>query len=130
MSAPPIQNVIETLVEAGLSLELTREKRVKVTPSSSLTGELRHLIRANKMQLVAWLAERSVIPAANDAVAPYPTRPLFPRWQPPDPVKSAAYYTHHFSCRNCIAAGRGSSYGDRCAVGMTLWKQMSPCTLT
>ena len=31
------------------------------------------------------------------------------------------YYTHHFNCHSCIAAGRGTQYGRRCALGLALW---------
>ena len=31
-----------------------------------------------------------------------------------------AYHAHHFSCHQCIAAGRGDRYGKRCAVGLAL----------
>ena len=30
------------------------------------------------------------------------------------------YHGHHFSCHQCIAAGRGDRYGRRCAVGLAL----------
>ena len=33
----------------------------------------------------------------------------------------AAYLAHHFNCSACIAAGRGSRYGLRCATGAALW---------
>ena len=35
---------------------------------------------------------------------------------------AAAYHAHHFNCPTCIAAGRGSSYGQRCGAGMALWR--------
>lgn len=31
------------------------------------------------------------------------------------------YYAHHFNCHTCIAAGRGTRYGRRCADGQALW---------
>ena len=31
------------------------------------------------------------------------------------------YHAHHFNCRTCIAAGRGTRCGGRCAVGLVLW---------
>ena len=39
-----------------------------------------------------------------------------------DTEQSAArvYHAHHFSCHQCIAAGRGDRYGRRCAVGLAL----------
>ena len=30
------------------------------------------------------------------------------------------YHAHHFNCRLCIAAGRGSQYGQRCDEGLVL----------
>jgi hypothetical protein len=35
---------------------------------------------------------------------------------------AAAYQAHHFNCSTCIAAGRGSQYGQRCGAGMALWR--------
>lgn len=32
-----------------------------------------------------------------------------------------AYHAHHFNCPTCIAEGRGTQYGARCAVGLALW---------
>jgi hypothetical protein len=32
-----------------------------------------------------------------------------------------AYHAHHFSCRICVTAGRGSRYGERFAAGLALW---------
>ena len=34
-----------------------------------------------------------------------------------------AYHAHHFKCRTCIAAGRGTRYGRRCALGLVLWNE-------
>ena len=31
-----------------------------------------------------------------------------------------AYHAHHFNCPYCIAAGRGTRYGSRCAKGQAL----------
>jgi hypothetical protein len=49
-----------------------------------------------------------------------------PATPPADPVDwhalDAAYLAHHFNCPTCIAAGRGSRYGQRCGVGMALWR--------
>ena len=49
---------------------------------------------------------------------------------PPDPPVNprdwkelaAAYHAHHFNCPTCIAAGRGSRYGQHCGAGMALWR--------
>ena len=32
-----------------------------------------------------------------------------------------AYHGHHFSCPQCVTAGRDDRYGRRCAVGLALW---------
>ena len=36
-------------------------------------------------------------------------------------VLDRAYQAHHFKCAVCIAAGRGTRYGQRCGVGAALW---------
>lgn len=56
--------------------------------------------------------------AANDPeTAPEP--PVDPNaWR----ELAAAYHAHHFNCPTCIAAGRGSRYGQRCGAGMALWR--------
>jgi len=64
---------------------------------------------------------------SGDLLAATPTEPkrLFrPRgpWLS-DTAQAAArtYHAHHFSCHDCIAAGRGSRYGQRCGTGAALW---------
>ncbi len=37
-------------------------------------------------------------------------------------IAAKEYHTHHFKCATCIAAGRGSWYGQRCDAGMALWR--------
>ena len=38
-------------------------------------------------------------------------------------LAAQAYHAHHFSCHECIAAGRDSQYGQRCGAGMALaWR--------
>ena len=69
MSALPVQDIFESLHEAGLSISLASNGGIKVSPSSRLTDDLRTLIRGNKAFLLDWLN------AANDP-APEP---------PPDP---------------------------------------------
>jgi hypothetical protein len=36
-----------------------------------------------------------------------------------------AYHAHHFRCRTCIAAGRGTRFGRRCSAGLALWNTYS-----
>jgi len=60
--------VLEVLHEAGLSIALTPEQGLRVTPASALTTELRDLIRASKTVLID-LLER--MKAANDTTSPW-----------------------------------------------------------
>ena len=54
----------------------------------------------------------------NDLAANDPEPPADPQaWR----ELAQAYYAHHFNCQTCIAAGRGSRYGQRCGAGMALW---------
>ena len=52
--------------------------------------------------------------------------PAIPTDSPDDQVDwkelAAAYHVHHFKCPTCIAASRGSRYGQRCGAGMALWR--------
>jgi hypothetical protein len=56
------KQLVEAMQAAGLSVALTADQSVKVTPASGLTANLRDLIRTNKAALVRWLNQ----PAAND----------------------------------------------------------------
>ena len=113
MSSLPVQNIFESLREAGLSLSLASNSGISVTPASRLTDDLRTLIRDNKPLLLDWLT------AANDpAPEPAPEPPADPNaWR----ELSEAYNAHHFDCHACIAAGRGAQYGLRCGAGKALW---------
>jgi hypothetical protein len=52
-------------------------------------------------------------------------RPHEPLLTDSEQSAARAYHLHHFSCRTCIAAGRGIRYGERCDVGLGLWKNYS-----
>ena len=113
MDALPIESVVAQLAHAGLSLSLAPAGGLAVAPSRHLTPELRDLIRSSKPQLIDWLT------AANDATCHAPDTPDNPvDWK----ELASAYHAHHFNCRACIAAGRGSRYGQRCSAGMALWQ--------
>jgi len=105
----PVQSMVETLHAAGFSLSVTPAGGLAVTPASRLTPELREVIRNGKADLIRWFTR----PAANE---PEP---------PADPAAwrelHAAYLGHHFNCSRCQAAGRGTRYGLRCAVGISMW---------
>lgn len=113
MTAQAVETVVAQLADAGLNLSLAPAGGLAVAPSSHLTADLRALIRSSKEQLIDWLT------AANDAASHAPD-------PPDDPVDwkelAAAYHAHHFNCPTCIAAGRGSRYGQRCGTGMALWR--------
>ena len=104
--------IVKQLHHVGLSLTLAPVGRLAVAPSSHLTDDLRALIRSSKPLLIDWLT------AANDAASHAPDPPNNPLdWKD----LAAAYHAHHFNCPICIAAGRGSQYGQRCDIGLVLW---------
>ena len=113
MTALAVETVMAQLANAGLNLSLAPTGGLAVAPSSHLTADLRALIRSSKSLLIDWLT------AANDAASHAPDPPENPSdWK----ELAAAYHVHHFNCPTCIAAGRGSQYGQRCGVGMALWQ--------
>ena len=113
MNAQAVETVVAQLADAGLNLSLAPAGGLAVAPSSHLTADLRALIRSSKALLIDWLT------AANDAASHAPD-------PPDDPVDwkelAAAYHAHHVNCPTCIAAGRGSRYGQRCSAGTALWR--------
>ena len=113
MTTQAVEIVVAQLSHAGLNLSLAPAGGLAVAPSSHLTADLRDLIRSSKSMLIDWLT------AANDVASHAPD-------PPDDPVDwkelAAAYHAHHFKCPTCIAAGRGSRYGQRCGTGMALWR--------
>lgn len=107
-----VETIVGQLHGAGLNLSLARTGGLAVAPASHLTEDLRDLIRGSKAMLIDWLT------AANDEASQAPTPPDDPTdWHELD----AAYMTHHFNCKTCIAAGRGQRYGWRCGRGAALW---------
>ena len=115
MSAQTVQTLVEQLHHAGLKLSLTSADVLAVSPTSRLTEDLRDLIRRSKTQLIDWLT------AANDANSPVDDAGQPDDWK----ALAAAYHAHHFKCPTCIAAGRGTRYGQRCGAGMALWNAYS-----
>ena len=109
MTEQAVKTVLAQLVDAGLNLSLASAGGLAVAPSSHLTAELRNLIRSSKAMLIDWLtAAQEVASRASDTPA-----------NPQDWIELAtAYHAHHFNCPTCIAAGRGSRYGQRCGAGM------------
>ena len=113
MTAQAVETVVAQLSHAGLNLSLAPAGGLAGAPSSHLTADLRALLRSSKALLIDWLT------AANDAASHAPDPPENPLdWK----ELAAAYHAHHFNCPTCIAAGRGSRYGQRCGAGMALWR--------
>lgn len=113
MNSLTVDAVVAQLADAGLNLSLAPAGGLAVAPAGLLTADLRALIRSSKAMLMDWLT------AANDGEIHSPDSSGEPAdWK----ALAAAYYAHHFDCAICIAAGRGSRYGQRCGVGMTLWR--------
>lgn len=113
MSDHTASAIVDQLHHAGLNLSLAPAGGLAVASSSHLTEDLRDLIRGSKALLIDWLT------AANDAASHAPDPPSNPlHWK----ELAQAYHAHHFSCRTCIAAGRGSRYGQRCGAGVALWR--------
>ena len=116
MAALAVETLVAQLSHAGLNLSMAPAGGLAVAPSRHLTADLRDLIRSSKALLIDWLT------AANDAASHAPDPPDNPLdWK----ELAAAYHAHHFNCPTCIAAGRGSRYGQRCGVGMALWRAYS-----
>ncbi len=111
-----VETVVAQLARAGLNLSLAPAGGLAVAPRSHLTDDLRELIRSSKALLIDWLTPAK--DAASHAPDP-PDKPL--DWK----ELAAAYHAHHFNCPTCIAAGRGSRYGQRCEAGMALWRAYS-----
>ncbi len=116
MTAHSASAIVDQLRGAGLNLSLAPTGGLAVAPSNRLTENLRALIRDSKALLIDW------VKAANDAANRVPDPPVSPLdWK----ELAAAYHAHHFNCPTCIAAGRGSRYGQRCGAGMALWRAYS-----
>ena len=118
MTVLAIETVVAQLEDAGLNLALAPAGGLAVAPSSHLSADLRDLIRSSKALLINWLTTAEV--AASHA----PNPPVNPQdWK----ELAAAYHAHHFNCPTCIAAGRGSRYGQRCGAGMALLRAYCDC---
>ena len=102
--------IMQAVHDAGLSVSIIESDKLLVVPASRITPQLRTLIRTHKDDLIRWC----ITHPAND---PEP---------PGDPSTwhelAKAYNEHHFACKTCQAAGRGSQYGLRCGVGASLWR--------
>ena len=73
MSPLTIQTTVAQVLSAGLTLSLTLERGVRVTPASKITPALRDLILTSKAALVDYLQHPTAIntEAASDAPDPF-----------------------------------------------------------
>ena len=95
-----------------------KNARYQAQPAWALGCTLDTPATPEKINADIQLTEAAATPTQTE-----PTR-LFRQRGPwlTDTEQSAArvYHAHHFSCHQCIAAGRGDRYGRRCAVGLAL----------
>jgi hypothetical protein len=68
MAAQTIQITMHFLHSAGLAVTLTPERGLKASPASAITDTMRALIRANKVEIVAYLADAANDPAPTSAM--------------------------------------------------------------
>lgn len=101
--------LVKQAQDAGVQLYFDGVK-IKGRGQPDAIAKLIEPLRQHKADLVRWFLQTP----ANDPCPPSDTT---------DWIELAkAYQVHHFNCPTCIAAGRGSSYGQRCGAGMALWR--------
>jgi len=105
MSTWIAEEILATVEAAGVIVSLTLDLNLFVQPPKVLEPLHREMLKNEKTKIVSYLAGRIVRRTqltVDRAVS-----------------LSRIYYAHHFSCKFCIAAGKG--YGQRCKEGRTLW---------
>ena len=128
MNAISASEVLHKLIAAGLSVALTPDAGLKVTPARALTDDLRNTIKMHKAVLVEYL-QRDVANTLSDAdqelieersaIMEYDggmERTQAERLA----LLHTRYLLHHWGCRTCCAAGQVR--GQRCATGSALWQ--------
>lgn len=143
-------DLIQRAADSGVVLYLAGDE-LKARGSRQAVETLSPELRAHKAEIVKMLAGARTV-AANDPTRSEPGAPenlrkpqnapavndlansvLSERENLRKPVVppadsdawrelAQAYHAHHFKCPVCIAAGRGSNYGERCSVGLALWR--------
>jgi hypothetical protein len=81
MAAYAIQTTMHRLYSAGLSVTLTPEKGLKVTPASAITDAMRALIVVHKVDIVTYLSDAANDPPSISAKGMAPDRWCYPRTQ-------------------------------------------------
>ncbi|MDT7517346.1 hypothetical protein RAE19_01075 [Rhodoferax sp. TBRC 17660] len=111
------QALIRQAQASGIALRLVGDKVKASGPREAVTRLLVPL-REHREALVDALQ--------SEPVEPLHSAPVKAATEPADwHALDAAYLAHHFNCPTCIAAGRGSRYGQRCGAGMALWRAYS-----
>lgn len=113
MAARRVLEVVDTLHAAGLTLELTPELALKVSPASVLTPDLRDLIRISKDMLVGWLQR----PAANDAPADPDTK-VSPRVEatPAADIELSEHYARAHEADMAMSRADADTFNARMAL--------------
>jgi hypothetical protein len=111
------QALIRQAQASGVELRLVGGK-VKASGPREAVARLLVPLREHRAALADALQAEPVepLPSTTAEAAPEPAD-----WHALD----AAYLAHHFNCATCIAAGRSSRYGQRCGVGIALWRTYS-----
>lgn len=105
-------NLIRHAKASGIDLRLVDGKVKVIGPRAAVA----HLIEPLRHHRAALTHALQIELTAALLVAGAPNRM---GWHELD----AAYNAHHFNCRTCIAAGRGTQHGRRCAAGLVLWNE-------
>lgn len=111
------QTLIRLAQASGVALRLVGGK-VKASGPRGAVARLLAPLREHRAALADALQSEPIepLPDVTATTVPEPAD-----WHALD----AAYLAHHFNCPTCIAAGRGSRYGQRCGVGIALWRAYS-----
>jgi hypothetical protein len=145
-----IEALIQKALDKGVKLFLVHGL-LKYAGRSEVVNELIEPLRQYKAELTLWLqAENDTLNSKQNSEGSS-VRPGLDNWNVHSPagilaatmsgqsdpqrlfrqrgpwltdcgsIAAKAYHAHHFNCPICIAAGRGSRYGQRCGAGMALW---------
>ena len=108
-------DLIRQAQASGIELRLVGGKVKAIGPREAVARLIEPLRQHREALTYALQFElQEVLPATPQAGE----TPELTDWHALD----AAYLAHHFNCPTCIAAGRGSQYGQRCGVGRALWR--------
>lgn len=111
------QALIREAQASGIELRLV-DGKVKAIGPRDAVARLIDPLREHKLALVIALQSE----AADTPSSGTPDHQATPtNWRTLD----AAYLARHFNCPTCIAAGRGTRYGLRCAIGAAFWRNYS-----